>query len=82
MSLKNYNEFKQLIAQTDWADVYRDAENDVVVEKFHAKLKLAYDRALPNRMMTDTYYTRKPWLTEALKNSIKINNKMYVTQKI
>ena len=50
-------------------------------EKFHVKLKLAYDRAFPNRKMTKTYHTRKPWLTEALKNSIKIKNKMYITYK-
>ena len=67
MSLKNYNKFKQLLAQTNWADVYRDAETNVAYEKFHAKLKLAYDRAFSNRKMTKTYHTRKPWLTEALK---------------
>ena len=81
MSLKNYNKFKQLLAQTNWADVYRDAETNVAVEKIHAKLKLAYDRAFPDRKMTKTYHTRKPWLTEALKNSIKIKNKMYITYK-
>ena len=68
MSFKNYNKFKQLLAQTNWADVYRD----MAFEKFHVKLKLSYDKAFPNRKMTKTYHTRKPWLTEALQNSIKI----------
>ena len=81
MSLKNYNKFKQLLAQTNRADVYRDAGTNVAFEKFHVKLKLAYDRAFPNRKMIKTYHTRKPWLTEALKNSIKIKNKMYITYK-
>ena len=49
MSLKNYYKFKQLLAQTNGTDVYRDAETNVAFEKFNVKLKSVYDRAFPNK---------------------------------
>ena len=71
MSFKNYNKFKRFIVETDWADVYHNVDTNTAFEKFHEKLKLAYDRAFPKRKMTKTYHTRKPWLTKAPKNPIK-----------
>ena len=81
MSFKNCNKFKRLIDETDWTDVYHNLDTNAAFNNFHKKLKWAYDRAFPKRKMTKTYHTWKPWLTEALKISIKIKNKMYISYK-
>ena len=47
----------------------------------HKNLKLIYDRAFPKRELKKTYHTRKPWLTECLKVSIKKKNKLYMITK-
>ena len=79
MSFKNCNKFKRLIDVTDWTDVYHNLDTNAAFNNLYKKLKWAYDRAFPKRKITKIYHTRKPWLTEALKNSIKIKNKMYIS---
>ena len=71
MSFKNCNKFKRFIDETDWTELIYNLDTNAAFNNFHKKLKWTYDRAFPKRKMTKTYHSRKLWLTEALKNSIK-----------
>ena len=42
-------------------------------------LSSIYNKCFPFRKYDKPYYNKKPWLTLALKESIKTKNKLYVT---
>ena len=44
---------------------------------FYSKLIKFYDKHIPRKKIKIQYNTRKPWLTPALKQSIRIKNKLY-----
>ena len=47
--------------------------------KFYTLFKTIYDRSFPFTRVKTRYRYRLPWLTEGLKNSIKVKNKLYQT---
>ena len=81
MSENNYNRFKQYISNCDWQEILTHQDTNIAFESFHMKLKSAYDKAFPKKKITKTYFTRKPWLTEGLKHSIKLKNKLFIQYK-
>ena len=81
MNARNVNRFKQLIAECEWYDIFTNLDTNTAFEKFHEKLKSAYDTAFPKIQIRKCYRTKKPWLTEALKTSIKTKNKLYLQYK-
>ena len=71
MNARNVNRFKQLIAECEWHDSFTHLDTNTAFERFHEKWKSAYDTAFPKSQIRKCYRTKKPWLTEALKTSIK-----------
>ena len=77
MSENNYNRFKQYISICDWQEILTHQDTNIAFESFHMKLKSVF----PKKKITKTYFTRKPWLTEGLKHSIKLKNKLFIQYK-
>ena len=48
---------------------------------FHNKLKEIHDKCFPLQTISKTYNTRKPWLTDSLRDAIKKKNKLYYLSK-
>ena len=81
MNLKNYETFKLLISQYDWSRV---TDNDVcqnAFQLFYDNIKSIFDQAFPVKRVKKKYNNRIPWITEALKVSIKTKNRLYVRAK-
>ena len=51
----------------------------VISDKVHGISDNVYDKCFPYKKFDKPYYNKKPWLTLALKESIKTKNKLYVT---
>ena len=81
MNRKSYETFVSLITAFDWQEVYVNNDTNEAFSYFHNNLKLMYDHAFPKKKIKKTYHTRKPWLTECLKLSIKKKNRLYITTK-
>ena len=45
---------------------------------FHTRFSLLYNRYFPLKKVKLGYKTNKPWLTKAMKNSIRTKNKLYI----
>ena len=76
-SNKNKRKFLEAISLIDWTEVYSAADTQSAFTLFHGKLREVHDSCFPVRMTNKIYYTRKPWLTECLRDAIKKKNKLY-----
>ena len=65
------------MALIDWVEVYSPADSQSAFTLFHGKLREVHDSCFPVRTTSKIYYTRKPWLTECLRDAIKKKNKLY-----
>jgi hypothetical protein len=81
MSEKNKLRFRQDIANCDWQEIFTQHDTNTAFNLFHQEVKSIYDVAFPIKKVKTKYYTRKPWLSMGLKNSIKLKNKLYVQYK-
>ena len=72
--------FISLIAAFSWNDVYTKTDTNDAFSYFHNNLKVMHDQAFPIKKLKKNHHTRKPWLTECLKISIK-KNKLYIVNK-
>ena len=55
--------------------------NESVGSRFHKDFCAIYEASFPLKTIKINYRNRKPWLTEDLKKSIKLKNKLYHQQK-
>ena len=81
VNTKNTETFSNLLSKADWSDVYSNTNAQEAFTKFHNKLKLLYDEAFPKKRIKIKYNCKKPWLTEELKQAIKMKNKLYIKSK-
>ena len=81
LSRRNYEHFKSLISEYDWRRLYTIVDTDEAFSYFHEILSLAYNQAFPKKTLNKIYNTKKPWLTDCLKMTIKKKNKLYVISK-
>ena len=65
----------------DWQFVLNETDTAMAYSKFHGAISLMYNACFPYRKISKKYYKNKPWLSTALKESIKIKNKLYVKSK-
>ena len=56
-------------------------DTQLAYSKFHETISARYNACFPYRKITKKYYKNKPWLSAALKKSIKIKNKLFVLLK-
>ena len=78
MSFRNKQAFCLAISETDWGEIYNTTDTQEAFTKFHSVLTTVYTKHFPKITVLSKYNNHKPWLTQGLKNSIKIKNKLYV----
>ena len=77
----NITNFKTLLSAQEWTSVLDSTDPQISYSKFHEIYSKLYNMAFPLKNIKIGYKTRKPWLTEELKNGIKYKNKLYFRQK-
>ena len=80
-SSKHKNDFYHALSVTDWNEIYRASDTQCAYDLFHDHLLELYNKYFPKTRTKNKYNNRKPWLSEALKNSIRHKNKLYLKYK-
>ena len=66
------------ISDIDWSSVMNITDCNLAYSMFNSVFLNCYNQCFPIRKVKVTYKNRKRWLTEGLKKSIKVKNKLYV----
>ena len=79
-SQRNINRFITEMSNVDWQPIIdlNDARDSYA--NFQNKISKLYDICFPLTKTKKKYFNNKPWLTSALKESIKRKNKLYVNR--
>ena len=80
LSQRNIQKFTHEIEQVDWEIVMNLKEAQGAYSEFHALLTKLYNKNFPYKKKNKPYFDRKPWLIPALKESIKVKNKLYINR--
>ena len=80
-SQENLEKFSACLTRVDWADVLNLDGPQEAYTAFHNEFITTYDDCFPIKTIKPGYKTRKPWLTEDLKKSIKTKNRLFRHQK-
>ena len=67
--------------ELNWQCVLDENDPQSAYSKFHELVSSKYNVCFPYRKFTKRYHMSKPWLSAALKQSIKEKNKLFVVQK-
>ena len=78
---RNITKFISEMNMVDWQFVLTETDTQSAYNKFHEVISTKYNVCFPYRKISKKYYKNKPWLSTALKESIKIKNKLYVKSK-
>ena len=73
----NKNKFSQMMAGEDWSAVINNQNPQEAYTLFFNSFTRIYNECFPVRLIKSGYKTRKPWLSDSLKKSIKKKNKLY-----
>ena len=82
ISSRNYSHVNKLSLQQafpdiDWSKMYMLSATQSAFSLFNSSFMKLFDKRIPRRKIKLQYNTRKPWLTPALKHSIRIKDKLY-----
>jgi hypothetical protein len=80
MTYRNIEKFKEGLRHTDWSDVLGSDNGPRAFSLFYEKYCELYNTFFPLQIVKLSYNNRKPWLSEGLKKSIRIKNKLYINQ--
>ena len=80
-SHENINNFSTSLGNKKWDHVLLSDNAQYAYTLFHTELRDMYDECFPIKIYKPGYKTRKPWLSEGLKKSIKVKNRLYRKQK-
>ena len=73
----NKQSFLRAISEVDWGEINSSVSTQEAFTCFHDSLKSLLDKIFSKIRVKKKYNTRKPWLTEKHRNSIKHKNKLY-----
>ena len=74
---KNRQRFHESISSIDWGSLYNEGDTQTAFSLFHSTLLKHFHRNFPKQTVKIRYNNREPWLTQGLKDSIKVKNKLY-----
>ena len=77
-STKNKIRFHEELGNVNWTEVFESNDAQLSYTKFFNSFKTSYDSCFPLKPKKSTYKERCPWLTQGLRSSIKIKNKLYL----
>ena len=78
MRHQNVVKFSEELKGIDWENVVNKQNAQEAYSIFHKIITEKYNLCFPIKKCRKRYYNKKPWLTSALKQSIKVKNKLYV----
>ena len=78
ISQRNIQKFTHEMEQVDWGIVMNLKEAQGAYSEFHGLLIKLYNKSFPYKKQNKPYFDRKPWITPALTESIKVKNKLYI----
>ena len=81
MGQRNITKFTTEMNMVDWQVVLNETDTQSAYSKFHEVISTKYNACFPYRKLFKKYYKNKPWLSAALKESIKIKNILYIKSK-
>ena len=71
---ENTNKFLSKLQSHDWNDIMSSTETQEAFSSFHGTFLKLYEECFPFRRKQSVNRSRKPWLSDALKKSIKVKN--------
>ena len=71
-SQRNMDQFLSCIQDKNWDHILLNYDAQHAYTLFHNDFRHMYDTCFPVRIIKPGYKTRKPWLSEGMKNSIRI----------
>ena len=74
---ENREKFGQIMINEDWTDVLQNKNPQEACTLFYNKFSKTYNDCFPIKSIKSGYKNRKPWLSDALKKSIKKKNKLF-----
>ena len=77
LSERKKQAFREALATLDWKEIYDENDAQGAFSSFHSIVLKLYNKHFPKRKIKTTYTTRKQWLSQGLKESIKIKNKLF-----
>ena len=80
-SPSNIAKFSSSLCNHDWNHVLQNNDPQVAYSLFMNDYIDMYNSSFPMKSIKFGYKTRKTWLSEGMKNSIKIKNRLYRRQK-
>ena len=78
---ENTSKFMDALNSQDWTNILSCSDAQKAYTSFHVELSRLYNACFPIKYIKQGYKNRKPWLTKALKNSIKIKNCLFKRYK-
>ena len=81
MGQRNITKFISEMNMVDWQFVLTETDTQSAYSKFHEVISTQFNACFPYHKISKKYSKNKPWLSTALKESIKIKNKLYVKSK-
>ena len=76
-SERNINKFIKEISTLNWQEIYATREANIAYTTFARKFSHLYNTCFPLMPVKKGYLNRLPWLTTAMKGSIKTKNSLY-----
>ena len=77
----NIDKFVSVMQTKTWEHVLHENDVQRAYSLFHNDFIDAYDKCFPIKTFKYGYRTRKPWLSDGMKNSIKTKNKLFKKSK-
>ena len=81
MSERNKQAFLHAISTCDWKSIYDENDAQNAFSTFHSVLLKCYNKHFPKQKVKIAYGTRKSWLSQGLRESIRIKNKLFLRYK-
>ena len=78
MPRRNKQAFQSTVSDIDWEALYISGNAQESFSRFHSTLLKLFNKHFPKQAVKQKYKTRKWWLSESLKESIKTKNKLHV----
>ena len=74
---RNKQNFLQSISMVDWTEICKIPDTQSSFKLFRSMLISLHDTCFPKIRIRKKYSNRKPWLSDAIRNSIRNKNKLY-----
>ena len=65
------------ISEVDWTEICNIPDTQDSFDLFYSKLISLHEKCFPKIKIRKKYFNRKPWLSDALRSSIRYKNKLY-----